>query len=47
MPGSGELTYWSNRRTWSYYKTCWFGDVTHIPFIDLLYKIKKIFIKKE
>ena len=46
MPGSGELTYWSYRRTWSYYKTCWFDNLMHIPFIDLLCKIKKIFIKE-
>ena len=46
MPGSGELTCLSYRRTWSYYNASWFDDVTHIPFIDLLYKIKKWFIKK-
>ena len=36
-----EVTYYTFNRLWSYHDAAYFDEVTEIPFIDLLYRIKK------
>ena len=39
MPG--EVIYYTYNRLWSYHDATYFDEVTEIPFIALLYRIKK------